>query len=147
MSHTNPDIIKSFLPIFYISKIFGCNLYPLPSPLNAANMKASLTAIDILFCVFQFALYIFVIFPLTEKWSSYNSIFNEEFASNSGSSGLLVIVIIGRSLSDIIAFTNLLIIIMDMRNSAIFRKILLSFIKFDEKVSIHNLLINNLIRN
>lgn len=134
MPHTKA-IINSFLPIFYVSKLFGCNLYPLPCPLDATNLNAPITAIDVLCCVLQFSFYMFIVFPLTPKWNSYDSMFNNEFASKTGSPGLVVIIFIGQSIGNGIIFTNCLIMIMDMRNSATIRKILYSFIKFDEKVS------------
>lgn len=130
-----PDIIKSFLPIFYISKFFGCSLYSLPRPLDATNVNASLTAVDILFCMVHFGIYIFIIFPLSERWERYDAVFTNEFANKIGSSGLVVIVFIGQSLNYIASLTNLFIIIMDMRNSAHIRRIILSLINFDKQVS------------
>lgn len=134
MSHTKPNVIKSFLPIFYVSKIFGCNLYTLPSPLNATNINASPTAIDVLFGVIQFALYVFIVFPFIKKWNSFDSVFNNAYATESGSSGLVVVVFIGQSLTYAVTVTNVIITFMDMRNSAIVRRILFSFTKFDEQV-------------
>lgn len=136
MSTATPDIIKSFLPIFYISKLFGCSLYSLPRPLNATNTNTPLTAIDVLLCVIQFALYFFMIIPLSKKWDSYDSIFNNEYATQIGSSGLVIIVFIGKSLHYIVTVTNLFVIIMDMRNSAGIRRVMLSLIEFDKQVSL-----------
>lgn len=134
MSHTTPEIIKSFLPLFYVSKCFGCNLFSLPSPLTATNINTSLTAIDILLCLIQFAFYVFIVHPLSLKWNNYDAVFNNDFAAKSGSSGLVVIVFIGNILTYVLSFTNLFITIMDMRNSANTRRILLLFIEFDEQV-------------
>lgn len=135
MSHTRPNIIKSFLPIFYVSKFFGCNLYSLPSPLTATNIIKSPSAIDVLLCVIQFVLYVFIVFPFTKKWNSYDSVLNNDFASKTGSSGLVVIVFIGQSLTYALPFANLCIIFLDIRNSTIMRRILFAFVKFDEQVS------------
>lgn len=135
MANTTPGIIKSFLPIFYISKLFGCNLYALPAALNSKNVNASLRATDILICLIQFVLHIFVIYPLLNKWDRYDEVFNEEFANKIRSSGLVVIVFIGRCLNYATILTNLLYTIMDMRNSVNIRRILLYLINFDKQVS------------
>lgn len=135
MSTAIADIIRSFLPIFYVSKIFGCNLYSLPRPLNASNIKAPLTAVDVLVCVIQFALYLLVFIPFSKKWDSYDSVFNNEFAVETGSSGLVVIVYIGQRLTYVFSYTNLFIIVMDMKNSAYIRGLFLSLINFDKQVS------------
>lgn len=134
MSQATSGIIKSFMPIFYISKLFGCNLYSLPRALNSTNVNIPLTAIDILICLIQVFIQLFVIFPLIKKWESYDSVFNNEFATEIGSSGLVVIIFIGQFLSYLTIFTNLLFMYMDMSNSATIRGILLSLIHFDEKV-------------
>lgn len=138
MSTAIADIIRSFLPIFFVSKIFGCNLYSLPRPLNATNVNTPLTAVDILVCACQFALYLFVIIPLSKKWDSYDAVFNNEFATEIGSSGLVVIVFLGHSLTYVICVTNLFIIIMDMRNSANIRRLLVSLSDFDKQVNLTN---------
>lgn len=126
--------VESFMPIFYTSKLFGCNLYSLPRPLNSTNVHVPLRAIDTVLCLFQVVIHLFVIFPLSKKWNSYDSVFNNEFATKIGSSGLVIIVFIGQFVTYVTIFTNLLIVCMDMRNSATIRGIFLSLIHFDEKV-------------
>lgn len=135
MSTATPDIIQTFLPIFYVSKVFGCSLYSLPWSLNEQNISTSLTAIDVLLCAIQFGFYFFIIVPLSKKWDNYDSMFNNKYATEIGSSGLVMIVFIGQILGYLQNFTNLLIIFMDMRNSRNIRRIFLSLIKFDKQVS------------
>lgn len=135
MSTTIPDDnIRSFLPIFYLSKVFGCNLYSLPRTLDGSNLNACPTAFDVLLCLIHFALYIFVCIPLSQKWDSYDKVFSNEFASNMGSSGLVIIVFLGNILGYATCIKNLFIIVMDMINSANMRRIMLSFNEFDTQV-------------
>lgn len=136
MSHTNSELIKSFLPIFYISKFFGCNLYTLPNPATATN-KNSTTISDVLICVVHVVMNLFVVIPLVKKWEVYNSVFNNDYATKSGFSGLVVIVFIGQIIAYAIIVVNCFITILDFINAKITRKILLTLIKFDEKVSLH----------
>lgn len=142
MSDTRPELIKSFLPIFYISKIFGSNLYALPNPLTAITINDSPTAINVLICVAHVAVNLVIVIPNILKWESYNSVFNNDYASKSGYSGLVVIVFIGRMISYAITVVNCFLTILDLRNATITRKILFSLIKFDEDVSLYNIGVN-----
>lgn len=135
MSHTARGTLNSFLPIFYVSKFFGSNLYPLPKTISSTNVNVSLRAIDFLFCLIQFGLHLFVIFPLYDKWQSYDSIFNNEFATEIGSSGLAIIIFIGQGIHYATILTHLFITIMGMKSSTIIRKILLTLDNFDKQVS------------
>lgn len=67
MSRGTPNIIKSFLPIYYLSKYYGCNLYPLPRKLNSSNLKINLRAIDVLTYLVHVGLAVGVLIPFIKN--------------------------------------------------------------------------------
>lgn len=128
------NIVKSFRPIFYISKYFGCNLYPLPNDLNASNVKMNLRVIDVLLCLFQLILSFGVTIPLLQKWETDDSPMRKELESKITSSGVIILNMTGSVANYGYSFLCLVIMFIDMINASVVRSILLSFINFDKLV-------------
>ncbi len=126
--------IKSFLPIFYISKYFGCNLYPLPKALNASNVKINLRVIDFLLCLYQLVITFTIIIPLIRKWDAKDSPVRNELESKISMSSVIILSITGTAATYAYTLIYLIIMIVDMVNATLIRGILFSFTNFDELV-------------
>lgn len=131
---TSSKIVKSFLPLFYISKYFGCNLYPLPKVFSASNVKINLRAIDILLCLIQFALTFSVTIPLINKWNEKDSPLRKELESKVSVSSVIILTIVATAATYAYTFIYLTIMLADMINASIIRNILVLFTNVDEQV-------------
>lgn len=133
-TRTSSNIIKSFLPLFYISKCFGCNLFPLPRVLNPTNVKINLRAIDVIICSVHIGLSFFVTIPLIKTWEQSDSTLRKELEAMITYSSVVTLRLIGTAVNYGYVFTCLFIIINDMINASAIRNILLSFMNIDELV-------------
>lgn len=127
-------VIKSFIPIFYVSKYFGCNLYPLPKILNASNVKANLRAIDILICLIQICLAFGISIPLIKKWEDNESPLRKELESIISLYSVTILTISGSAANFGYVAIYLFVMFADMINAPVVRGILLSFADFDNQV-------------
>lgn len=109
-----PNIIKSYLPLFYISKYFGCNLFPLPKLLSPSNVKIDIRAVDILICLIHFGLSIGVTLPFIMKW---DSALRKQLESKIALSSVVMMSIIGSSANYAHLLIYLFIMFSDMINA------------------------------
>lgn len=129
-----PNIIKSYLPIFYTSKYFGYNLFPLPKLLSLSNVKINLRVVDILICLTHFGLSIGVTIPFIMKWDSNDSPMRKELESKITLSSVVMMSIIGSTANYAYVLIYLFIMIIDMRNAPSIRKVFVLFNNFDKQV-------------
>lgn len=134
MLHGRSDIVKSFLPIFYVSKYFGCNLYPLPKVISASNVKINLRAIDVFVCLIQVGLSFGITIPLIKKWDGPDSKMRQELESQISLSSVVMLSIIGSVVNYAYTTIFLFIVIIDMFNAPVIRSFLLLFTNIDEQV-------------
>lgn len=134
MLHGRSNTIKSFLPIFYLSKYFGCNLYPLPKVLSASNVKLNLRAIDVLICLIQFGLTFGITIPLITKWSHHDSAIRKDLESLISLSSVVTLTMAGSFANYAFAIISSFIVIIDIFNAPVIRSFLLFFTKIDEQV-------------
>lgn len=130
-----PNIIKSFLPIFYTSKYFGCNLFPLPRLLTPSSVKLNVRAIDVLICLIHFGTAFGVTIPFVKSWDDEDkSGLRKELESKITMSSVVMMSIVGSSANYAHIFVYLFIIIIDMINATVIRKIVLLFTILDKQV-------------
>lgn len=134
MLHGRSNTIQSFLPIFYLSKYFGCNLYPLPKVLNASNVKLNLRAIDVLLCLIQFGLKFGITIPLIKKWNEHDSAVRKELESLISLSSVVTLTMSGLFANYAYVIISLFIGIIDIFNAPVIRSFLLLFTNIDEQV-------------
>lgn len=128
------NIVKSFQSIFYVSKYFGCNLYPIPKVLSAANVKMNLRATDVLIYLVHIGLALGVSIPLIRKWEDQSSPLRKELESQISLSSVVMLSITGAAVNYAHVIIFLFIIMFDMINAPVIRGFLLLFNDIDEKV-------------
>lgn len=134
MFHGTSNIIKSFQPIFYISKYFGSNLYQLPKVLTPSNLKINPRPIDVFICFIQFSLTFGVTIPMIRRWDDEDSPIRKELESKISLSSVVILSITGSVANYAYSFIFLFIIISDMLNAPVIRSFILLFANIDEKV-------------
>lgn len=134
MFHGTSNIIKSFHPIFYISKYFGSNLYQLPKVLTPSNLKINPRPIDVFICFIQFSLTFGVTIPMIRRWDDEDSPIRKELESKISLSSVVILSITGSVANYAYSFIFLFIIISDMLNAPVIRSFILLFANIDEKV-------------